>query len=144
MKKSIILLLLLYGAATSVSYAQKQVRIEYDAGGNVVKKHPSMNLERTTIDGQYSIKVYPSPTTGPLKIRVYDEQSGQIVPFETRLRVTNVAGNRASVIDQVFPNGNIDIDMSNAPDGIYGLSFLVRVSPRRAIANKSIKIIKNS
>jgi hypothetical protein len=144
MKKKIVFILLLCGAVTSLTYAQKQVRIEYDAAGNVVKASPSMELERATIDGQYSIKVYPSPTTGPLKIQVYDEQTGQAVSCPIRLRVTNVAGNSTSVIDRTFPNGNITIDLSSAPNGIYGLSFLVQVSPQSTISNNSIKIVKKS
>lgn len=72
-QRKIILLLLLCGLAAEAASAQNQVRMEYDAAGNVVKAHPSMKLERATIDGRFSIKVYPSPTKGPLNIRVYDE-----------------------------------------------------------------------
>lgn len=142
-QRKIILLLLLCGLAAEAASAQNQVRMEYDAAGNVVKAHPSMKLERATIDGRFSIKVYPSPTKGPLNIRVYDELTGQVVPFQIQLRVTNVEGNRASVIDRTFPNGYISINLSSAPDGIYGLSFLIQ-KPQGRISNNSIKIVKKS
>lgn len=130
--------------ATSVSYAQRQVRIEYDAGGNVVKQHSPQKTMRADLDDRFAIKVYSSPTKGPLKISVYEGRSGQPVSCNIQLIVTNVSGNGAPEINRTFSNGNINIDLSKSPDGIYGLYFLVFLDPQRPITNRSIKIIKKS
>lgn len=105
--------------ATSVSYAQSQVRIEYDAGGNLVKQYSPQNTMRVDLDDRFAIKVYPSPTKGPLKIHVFEGKSGQTVSCKIQLFVINVAGNVAPVFNRTFLNGNINIDLSKSPDGIY-------------------------
>jgi hypothetical protein len=133
----------MYGA-TEVSCAQRQVRIEYDAGGNVIKQHSSQKTMKADLDDRFAIKVYPSPTTGPLRINVYEGISGQTVSCNIQLIVTNVVGNGAPVINKIFSNGNISIDLSKSPNGIYGLYFLVFIEPQKPISNSLIKVIKKS
>ena len=135
--------LMLFIAATSMSYAQRQVKIEYDAAGNVVKQYTPQKTESTNLDNQYAIKVYPNPTTGPVKIKVYEGRSGYPVSCNVQLVVQSVSG-YSPVINRTFTNGDIQIDLSSAPNGTYVLYFRVYLNPQQPITNGAIKIIKQS
>jgi YD repeat-containing protein len=128
---------------TSVSYAQRIVKIEYDAAGNVVKQHSPQKAENADLDDQYAIKVYPNPTKGPVRIKVYEGRSGYTVSCKVQLIVQNVAG-YTPVINQTFTNGDIQIDLSNSPNGTYLLCFIVFLDPQHPLTNSKIKIIKQS
>lgn len=144
MKKSVISMLLLFGAATSVVFAQKQIKIEYDSGGNVIKCHSPQKTVWADLDNQFAIKVYSSPTTGPLNIRVFEGRSGVTLKCNIQLIVASADYNVAPVINKTFTNGDINIDLSGAPNGVYGLYFLVFIDPQKPIVNNTIKIIKKS
>ena len=90
MKKNFLMIMSLLTA--SVSYAQRIVKIEYDASGNVVKQHSPQKAENASLDDQYSIKVYPNPTAGPVRIKVYEGRSGNYVSCEVQIMVYNAAG----------------------------------------------------
>lgn len=74
-----------------MSYAQRIVKIEYDVAGNVVKQHSPQKAENADLDDQYAIKVYPNPTKGPVRIKVYEGRSGYMVSCKVQLIVRNVA-----------------------------------------------------
>lgn len=144
MKKSVISMLLLFGAATSVAFAQKQIKIEYDSGGNVIKCHSPQKTLRVDLDNQFAVKVYPSPTTGPLNIRVFEGRSGAILTCKIQLIVLSTATSGSQVMNKTFSNGDINIDLSNSPNGVYGLYLLVFVDPQKPIMSKTIQILKKS
>lgn len=97
--KFLIFIMSLIGV-TSVSYAQRIVKIEYDATGNVVKQHSPQKTENASLDDQYAVKVYPNPTAGPLKIKVYEGRSGYPVSCNVQIVVQNVAGYATPVINR--------------------------------------------
>ena len=128
----------------SVSYAQRIVKIEYDASGNVVKQHSPQKAENASLDDQYSIKVYPNPTAGPVRIKVYEGRSGNYVSCEVQIMVYNAAGYASPVINKTFTNGDIQIDLSSSPNGTYVLYAIVFLDPQHPLTNSCIKIVKQS
>lgn len=128
----------------SVSYAQRIVKIEYDASGNVVKQHSPQKAENASLDDQYSIKVYPNPTAGPVRIKVYEGRSGNYVSCEVQIMVYNAAGYASPVINKTFTNGDIQIDLSSSPNGTYVLYAIVFLDPQHPLTNSGIKIVKQS
>lgn len=128
----------------SVSYAQRIVKIEYDSSGNVVKQHSPQKAENASLDDQYSIKVYPNPTAGPVRIKVYEGRSGNYVQCEVQITVYNAAGYASPVINKTFTNGDIQIDLSSSPNGTYVLYAVVFLDPQHPLTNSGIKIVKQS
>jgi YD repeat-containing protein len=142
MKKNFLMIMSLLTA--SVSYAQRIVKIEYDASGNVVKQHSPQKAENASLDDQYSIKVYPNPTAGPVRIKVYEGRSGNYVSCEVQIMVYNAAGYASPVINKTFTNGDIQIDLSSSPNGTYVLYAIVFLDPQHPLTNSCIKIVKQS
>ncbi len=142
MKKNFLMIMSLLTA--SVSYAQRIVKIEYDASGNVVKQHSPQKAENASLDDQYSIKVYPNPTAGPVRIKVYEGRSGNYVSCEVQIMVYNAAGYASPVINKTFTNGDIQIDLSSSPNGTYVLYAIVFLDPQHPLTNSGIKIVKQS
>lgn len=136
--------LVFFVAVTSASYAQRIVKIEYDASGNVVKQHSPQKAENASLDDQYSIKVYPNPTAGPVRIKVYEGRSGNYVSCEVQIMVYNAAGYASPVINKTFTNGDIQIDLSSSPNGTYVLYAIVFLDPQHPLTNSGIKIVKQS
>lgn len=134
---------MLFIAATSVTYAQRKIKIEYDAAGNVVQQYVYLKTENVYLDRQYGIKVYPNLTTGPVKIKVYDGSTGTPVSCKIHLYVQHIAG-YAPVIDQTYTDGDIQIDLSSCPNGTYILYFIIFLNSQQPITNGQIKIIKQS
>lgn len=84
--------------------------------GNSMVRNEKEPLEETL--GSNSIKIYPNPTKGMLKIEIPDLQDNS-----ARLMVFN---NRGQLIKEIKVNSNLStINLSSHPSGMYILKILI-------------------
>lgn len=131
--KKIILLASLALLPVSSS-AQVRIGFSYDAAGNRVKRElvmsapkalakqqtaPNESQSYTDMLSDHSIKIYPNPTEGALKICV----SGLKETERCSLAVYTSQG--AQILEKSLTADNVDIDISNHPSGIYLLRIAI-------------------
>lgn len=127
--------LLFYLALLSViSSAQDRIGYSYDVLGNRVKREIVMPVPKAMAKQQnfssdnqsfsdmlhdHSIKIYPNPTKGALRICV----SGLKGTDKCSLEVYTTLG--VQILARKVETDNIDINISNQPNGIYLLHITI-------------------
>lgn len=138
MKRQFIILFFLIG--NIVCFAQDVIKYEYDEKGNVLsRKIEKAEPDSQCTNGDYTAKIFPNPTNGPLKIEVWDKRGK--VSCTLGFILTNIATGLRYDDALVYPWGEINFDMSNCPDGIYIADIVIDVNsyfPK----GLSLKIIK--
>lgn len=144
MRRIFILLLIMFGMGRA--YAQNTVNFEYDDSGNMVCRHvpnaplrSRRNTNDNTLyydDGTDRVSVYPSPTTGPLNVKVHDfEGSGTLTVVNTNIGFTTSVP---------FTGENAYIDLSSQPKGVYQIVLQLSDGADSGVRQiTSIKIFKN-
>jgi hypothetical protein len=117
-----------------VSSAQGRIGYSYDASGNRVKREIVIPVPKAMAKQQnfspedqsfsdmlrdHSIKIYPNPTEGALKICI----SGLKGTDKCYLEVYTSQG--AQILGENVKTDNIDINISNHPAGIYLLKITI-------------------
>lgn len=117
-----------------VSSAQGRIEYSYDASGNRVKREIVMPVPKAIAKQQnfspedqsfsdmlhnHSIKIYPNPTEGALKICI----SGLKGTDKCSLEVYTFQGSQ--ILRENVKTDNIDINISNQPIGIYLLRITI-------------------
>lgn len=119
MKKVCLFMLMVLGMGAA--HAQSTINFEYDDSGNMICRHvpnaplrSRRNTDDKTIyydDGTDRISVYPSPTTGPLNVKVHDYKgSGTLTVVNTNIGFTTSVP---------FTCEDAYIDLSSQPKGVY-------------------------
>ncbi len=117
-----------------VSSAQDRIGYSYDASGNRIKREIVMPVPKAMAKQQnfssdnhsfsdmlrdHSIKIYPNPTKGSLKICI----SGLKGTDKCSLEVYTTQG--AQILAEKVKTDNIDINISNQPNGVYLLQITI-------------------
>ncbi|WP_257998968.1 T9SS type A sorting domain-containing protein [Hoylesella buccalis] len=117
-----------------VSSAQGRIGYSYDASGNRVKREIVMPIPKAMAKQQnfssdnqsfsdmlrdHSIKIYPNPTKGALRICV----SGLKGTDKCSLDVYTTQG--VQILAKKIETDNIDINISNQPNGVYLLQITI-------------------
>ena len=117
-----------------VSSAQGRIGYSYDAAGNRVKRQIIMPVPKTMAKQQnfssdnqsfsdmlhdHSIKIYPNPTKGALRICI----SGLKGTDKCSLEVYTTLG--VQILAKKIETDNIDINISNQPNGVYLLQITI-------------------
>ncbi len=117
-----------------VCSAQGRIRYSYDASGNRIKREIVMSVPKAMAKEQnfsqedqnfsdmlrdHSIKIYPNPTEGVLKICI----SGLKETDKCLLEVYTLQG--AQILTEIVKTDNIDINISDQPTGIYLLKITI-------------------
>lgn len=126
-------------------HAQKKIKFEYDEAGNLIKRYAPIEYEQASFANKYTLKVGPSPTSGPLHIQVLDGRSGQIVNGYRIQIIVHPAVGSGKGIEQVVDKGDVNVDISNPysyPNGVYVVSVLVFDNVSGAPSQGTLKIIK--
>lgn len=133
MKKFCIQLILLV-LLPLASYAQRKVRYVYDDAGNRIKREivlsPSQLQKSQRVSekeeqafsdilNDHSIKIYPNPTHGALRVSIHGLQDSD----KCELGVYTTQGLR--ILESKVTRNDVDIDLSGKPAGIYFLSVSV-------------------
>ena len=117
-----------------ISSAQDRIEYNYDASGNRVKREIVMpgpkamaKQQNFSSDNQsfsdmlrdHSIKIYPNPTKGALRICI----SGLKGTDKCSLEVYTTLG--VQILTKKVEADNIDINISNQPNGVYLLQITI-------------------
>ena len=117
-----------------VSSAQGRIGYSYDAAGNRVKREVIMSVskniakqQKKSSDNQsfsdmlsdHTVKIYPNPTKGDLKISIF----GLKVKDQCSLVVYTTIG--VQILTKKVETDNTDIDISNQPNGVYLLQITI-------------------
>lgn len=117
-----------------VSSAQDRIGYSYDASGNRVKREIVMPVPKAMAKQQnfssdnqsfsdmlrdHSIKIYPNPTKGALQVSI----SGLTGTDKCSLEVYTAQG--AQVLTENVKTDNVDINISNQPNGVYLLQITI-------------------
>jgi YD repeat-containing protein len=127
-----------------ITHAQNTVCFDYDASGNMTGRHvPIRRSENRSAssdtfyydDGTDRVSVYPSPTSGPLNVKVHDfDGSGTLTIVNTNIGFTTSIP---------FTGENAYIDLSSQPKGVYQIVLqLTDVGESVTRQINSIKIFK--
>ena len=134
-RKSLILACL--ALLSAVSFAQNRIKYVYDAAGNRVRREAAVSIqkamarrpavvseEKTQSDmlRERSIKIWPNPTDGPLRINI----SGGGENDKCSLDVYTPLG--ALILTKQVVNGVADIDISCCSAGVYLIKIIVNNS----------------
>lgn len=141
----LLAVLLLWGAFSLMSYAQRVMSFGYDQSGNIVyRQFQTLENYLSSSSSKYTAKLYSSPTTGYVRIIVSDENG--IVGLPCGVQVHRIASDMNTlVVSQRYENGeHISFDISNCPDGLYAVDIAVDVNNRQITHLPVIKIIKQS
>lgn len=118
----------------TVSFAQDRIGYSYDASGNRVKRAIVMPVPKAMAKQQnfssdnqsfsdmlrdHSIKIYPNPMKGALKICI----SGLKGTDKCSLEVYTTLG--MQILAKKVESDNIDINISNQPNGVYLLQIVI-------------------
>lgn len=118
----------------TVSFAQDRIGYSYDALGNRVKREIVMPVPKAMAKQQnfssdnqsfsdmlrdHSIKIYPNPTKGALKICI----SGLKGTDKCSLEVYTTLG--MQILAKKVESDNIDINISNQSNGVYLLQIII-------------------
>lgn len=116
------------------SSAQGRIGYNYDAVGNRVKREIVMSVPKTMTKRQnfssdnqsfsdmlrdHSIKIYPNPTKGALKICIFGLKGTD----KCSLEVCTTQG--VQILAEKVKIENTDINISNQPNGIYLLQITI-------------------
>ncbi len=145
--KRILLSLMMFCGASSLCHAQT-IKFEYDASGNIIKRY-EQHYETSTFGGKYKLKVGPSPTTGPLSVKVVpSSNSNQVVNCRMQLIIHPVTGT-GTAFSQTYDKCEANVDVANPYQSSFGaytgtLSVVVLVfdNPQGAPTQGSVKVIK--
>ena len=117
-----------------VCTAQGRIRYSYDASGNRIKREIVMSVPKAMAKEQnfsqedqnfsdmlrdHSIKIYPNPTKGALRICI----SGLKGTDKCSLEVYTTLG--VQILTKKVEADNIDINISNQPNGVYLLQITI-------------------
>jgi hypothetical protein len=126
--------LVLFALLPLTSLAQAKIGYSYDAAGNRVKREIVMSPRRAMTRQQnqklenqsfsdmvrdHSIKIYPNPTEGALKISILGLKEADVCS----IGVYTLQGSQ--ILTEDVTSGNIGIDISNQPAGIYLLKIAI-------------------
>ena len=120
MKKILFSLMMLCGVS-SLCHAQKKIKFEYDAAGNLVKRYAQKEI-RADFAGQYVLKAFPSPTTGPLRVKVIEGRSGQVVKGNIVIVVHLATALSGYGMEKTVTEADVNFDLSDSykyPRGVY-------------------------
>ncbi len=144
MKEKILLLMMLF-AVSSLCHAQN-MKFQYDASGNLIKRYDPLGYEILTLGGKYKLKVGPSPTTGPLNVKVvYISNQKQVVDCKMQLFIHPATGTGIIPFSNTYDKCEADVNLgTNYAKGVYAVSVLVydNDKPSSAPTQGSVKIIK--
>ena len=143
--KRILLSLMMLCGATSLCHAQKII-FEYDKAGNLVKRRADIHYEKASFSRYYNLIVGPSPTKGPLTIKVTGSSDPQstALNYKMQVMVHPISGSGTGYSGS-FDKCEAKIDISNPyqyPAGTYNVAVLVFDNPQGAPSQSSVKIIK--
>lgn len=134
MDKRKFLLLFYLALLPVVSSAQDRIGYSYDASGNRVKREIVMPVPKAMAKQQnfssdnqsfsdmlrdHSIKIYPNPTKGALRICI----SGLKGTDKCSLEVYTTQG--MQILAEKLKTDNTDINISNQPNGVYLLQITI-------------------
>lgn len=117
-----------------VSSAQGRIEYSYDAAGNRVKREIIMPITKVMAEQQdfssdnqnfsdmlsdHSIKIYPNPTKGALKICVFGLKDTD----KCSLEIYTAQG--VQIMAEKVNTYNTDINISNHPQGVYLLQITI-------------------
>jgi len=117
-----------------VSSAQDRIGYSYDASGNRLKREIVMSAPKAMAKQQnfavdshaftdmlrdHTVKTYPNPTEGALQVSI----SGLTGTDKCSLGVYTAQG--AQVLTENVKTDNIDINISNQPNGVYLLQITI-------------------
>jgi hypothetical protein len=120
------------------AYAQR-IEYTYDASGNRISRKKEIVLTKSAESpatvfteelAERTIKIYPNPTEGHLKVEISDFEACQSV----NLSIYNMQGQ--VVIKRKMESSVYDLDISGRPNGLYVLQINIDGE------NTSWKIIK--
>ena len=139
--------------STAISHAQNKIEFEYDNSGNCVVKYKTIvmskskqynnknkedsqteqeSLIETSQISDLTLKIYPNPTKGNLKIEIL----GELPQGETyTVALSDMSGK--VIINKKTSEKGLNIDISTYSDGVY----MLRV--KYAGKQEEWKIIKN-
>lgn len=123
------------------SYGQNKVKYAYDEAGNMTKRQSA--LITTEKAGDYLVKVYPSPTKGPVEVKVYDK-NGNLFTGSVVISVVNLATSSVVIYKKPYSGGIIKFDITSSPDGIYGMNVVINPDQSNMVSSQTIKIIKQA
>lgn len=117
-----------------VSSAQDRIGYSYDASGNRIKREIVMQVPKAMAKQQnfssdnqsfsdmlhdHSIKIYPNPTKGALRICISELKGTD----KCSLEVYTTLG--VQILVKKVETDNFDIDISNQPNGVYLLRITI-------------------
>lgn len=117
-----------------VSSAQDRIGYSYDASGNRIKREIVMQVPKAMAKQQnfssdnqsfsdmlhdHSIKIYPNPTKGALRICISELKGTD----KCSLEVYTTLG--VQILVKKVETDNLDIDISNQPNGVYLLRITI-------------------
>ncbi len=148
--KRILLSLMMFCGASSLCCAQNVLKFEYDASGNVIKRSVPLNYETTTFANKYKLKVGPSPTKGPVNVKVVStSNSNEVVNCRMQLIIHPVTGT-GSAFSQTYDKCEANVDVANpyispfsSYSGVLSVTVLLFDNPQGAPTQGSVKIVKN-
>lgn len=135
---TLILLAMLAVFSCTDSYAQR-IEYSYDASGNRISRKKEIVLTKSAVIpatifteelAERTIKIYPNPTEGHLKVEISDFDKCQSVS----LSIYNIQGQL--VLKRRMESSVCDLDISGRPNGLYVLQINIDGE------NTSWKIIK--
>ena len=133
MKKSKILLLCLFLIILFPTLqSQDKVTYRYDAAGNRISRTISISPRSTAVEedeeeqldvyseifSDITLKIYPNPTTGLLKVEIYNLPEYQMAT----IWLYSMSGQLITNINNV--SNNADIDISGQPAGVYVMRII--------------------
>lgn len=117
-----------------VSSAQGRIGYSYDAAGNRVKREIIMPVSKTMAKQQnfssdnqsfsdmlcdHSVKIYPNPSKGVLKICIFGLKDSD----KCYLGVYTTQG--VQILAEKVKTDNTDVNISNQPNGVYLLQITI-------------------
>ena len=134
-------------ALSSLCHAQK-IKLQYDASGNIIRRYEPY-YETLTLGNKYKLEVGPSPTTGPISIKVvYKSNPKEVVNCKMQLIIHPVSGT-GTAFSNTYDRCEASVDVANpylfhfTPyTGVLSVVVLVFDNPQGAPTQGSVKIMK--
>ncbi len=131
---------------SSLCHAQKKIKFEYDAAGNLVKRYVPIKYETSSFADKYELKVGPSPTTGPLNIKVLEGRANRLATCsKMQVMVYPATGSGNIPVSVTTDQCEVNVDISNpysCPKGIYVVVVLLFEEGKQAPVQGTLKIEK--
>ena len=142
MKKKNLLLMMLC-ASSSLCHAQK-IKFEYDSSGNIVSRYVADKYESVSF-GNYELRVSPSPTKGPLNIKVLTDHGQRLVSGRMDVIIRPAQDSSYSGYSGSFDSCDASMDISSPyllPKGVCIVIAFVYPEGQKNPTQVQLKIVK--